>query len=318
MKARLLKQLVTMVLFLLSGAIGCRKATVALDEDLLARVGTNEIRMAEFQAEFAERTGRSSGAAKEVLEEMITRRALYAVALEKGLDRDPSVRRAWESLLIGTLKERDLQPRIEGAEIPDQEVKEHYEQNLARYTKPAQARLAILRLRIDPHANQQKLKELQDRMGEARQRAIESGAEIRDFGALAVTYSDDPSTRHKGGDVGWLDEDPAKYRWDPAVLAAGFALSEIGAVSEIVQTGDGLYLVKLTDRRAAETAALKQIEAAARHRLLLQKRQEIEKAFIAQARQSASIEIRAGALELLNPQLAQREPASPTPRFSPK
>ncbi|MEZ4404798.1 MAG: SurA N-terminal domain-containing protein [Kofleriaceae bacterium] len=69
--------------------------------------------------------------------------------------------------------------------------------------------------------------------------------------AVAETLDSDPAMRAKAGDWGWYDAGvltlPA-----PALSDAVRALTEPGAVSPVVATTDGYYLVTVSDRRAGD------------------------------------------------------------------
>lgn len=309
---RTFRALAFVVGFALAGLLSSCQKPPAVDPEVVARVGGHEIRAGELRAEMARRNrvSRVPVEAKEVLQEMINREALCAAAIAKGLDRDPEVRRAWKNLLVGKLKERELQPLLDSAQISEQELGEHYRQNIARYTKPAQARLALLRLRTDRLMSDEKRAALENQMMEARRAALGLDPQTRDFGPLAANYSDEQATRFKGGDIGWLDTDAAKYRWNSQALTAGFALRKTGEVSGVIHGEDGVYLVKLVDRREAEATPLKQIEPAARHQLLARKRQQIEKEFADQTRLAASVTIEEERMKMFTGSSLRKE-ASP-------
>lgn len=68
-----------------------------------------------------------------------------------------------------------------------------------------------------------------------------------DFSELAAGYSRDLSTRAAGGDLGWF---PRQVLTVPEIEAAAFALAD-GALSEIITTTDGYYIVKTLERDPA-------------------------------------------------------------------
>lgn len=73
---------------------------------------------------------------------------------------------------------------------------------------------------------------------------LQNGA---DFSQLAVDYSQDLSTKPAGGDLGWF---PRGVLPVPEVEAAAFAL-EPAAVSEVIATAEGYYLVQTLERDPA-------------------------------------------------------------------
>ena len=76
------------------------------------------------------------------------------------------------------------------------------------------------------------------RLEEVRQRLAEGDA----FEALALEYSDDPTTAEQGGDLGTISRGFFGDDFDDAA----FALAP-GQVSNVVETNNGLHLIKVTE-----------------------------------------------------------------------
>ncbi len=96
---------------------------------------------------------------------------------------------------------------------------------------------------------------LVSRMAEAQQLLdqLTAGA---DFAELAKEYSEDAESAENGGDLGWIE----RGTMAPEFEEAAFAL-EVGAISEIVETEDGLHIIMVTDRKEGPTEEqLTQIE----------------------------------------------------------
>jgi len=278
------------------------------DPQVLARVGDNEIRAEQFQEQMARRSGARPEALdrEALLEEMIEQEALYVRAINAGLDKDPEIQRVWRNLLIGKIKERELAPRLAAAEVTSAELKAAYEAERDRHTRPAAVQLAVLYLRIDPAMKPEKIAELQQRMAEARQKTLAPDATpAPGFGELAMTCSEDQATRYKGGIVGWVERGRDHAWLGPAPVAAGFALKNPGDVSEVITDPKGVYLLKLLARREAAVIPLADVEASLRHRLLVEKRRQIEQAFGREARESVAVEAHPERLAQIPPSALQ-------------
>ena len=145
-------------------ATGCSKQSTR--PDLLAKVGPVEIRVEDFNKELERRAKANQPVpnAETLLEEMISRELLLLKASQSGLNNDPEVRRAIQSVLITKLKEREMKPRIDHVEVTAAEVRARYEQHLPQYTTPAKAHLAMLHLQIDPKMNEPDRTELRARL----------------------------------------------------------------------------------------------------------------------------------------------------------
>jgi hypothetical protein len=67
----------------------------------------------------------------------------------------------------------------------------------------------------------------------------------KDFAELAKQDSEDNATKSQGGDVGWI----SKSSEDPDGLLAATSKLQVNQVSPIIEGSDGLYIVKLLEKR---------------------------------------------------------------------
>jgi hypothetical protein len=290
------------------GWSGCSKPAARPDPRVLAKVGPVEIRVEDFERELQARlkANRPVPSREELLDEMIQHEALVLKAREAGLENDDAVRRAQRNVLVRELKERELKPRVEAVQVSPEEVAARYQRDLLKYTRPAKVRLAVIYLKADPKMSAERRAELEARIAEARARAAQQPPDNRGFGPLAAEYSEDPASRYKGGDIGWFDVGRTEYRWPTAVLETGAALPGPGAVSEVVRTDKGLFLVARLDTREAVVTPLEQVAGSLRHQLLTEKRRAVEQAFATGVRAAAL-----AAVALPPVHTAQREDPEP-------
>jgi parvulin-like peptidyl-prolyl isomerase len=96
---------------------------------------------------------------------------------------------------------------------------------------------------------------------QARERAEEALQELRDgasFDDLVVKYSDDPSSRYSGGELGnrYLRRDDAKVleTLGAAFLQTAFAM--VGEPNQLVESKAGFHILKIDDRIAARLLTL--------------------------------------------------------------
>lgn len=256
--------------------------------EVIAKVGPREIRVEDFQREMRRRGGaHPEQVDKEaLLREVIEDEVLMARAIETGLDKDPEMIRRYRNMLIAAFKRRHLIPRIENKEVTEAEVQAYYESHPDEFTRPAKRRLALLFMAVPPAFPDEKARA---RMAIAREKALTAPSE-KGFGQLAVRYSEDQATRYKGGDIGWVEEGKA-YRWPPAVLTAGFSLEDIGDTSDIIAAEDGVYLLKLLDRRSTELRPPDKVAGRIRHKLMREKDQVIKENFQREMRAATEVKI---------------------------
>lgn len=276
---------------------GCSKQA-AIDPSVLAKVGSREIRAVDLahEIEWRQKNRRPVPEAKALLDEMIAQEVLLQRAQAAKLDQDPDVQRAVRNLIVNRFKDRELNPKLEAAVPSAEEIQQLYEQQIEQFTRPGKVRLAIVQLATDATMTAGRLAEQRARAEQARQAALALAPGSQGFGRVSQEFSDDQSSRYKGGDIGWFDRGASGYRWPVAVVAAGFALKDAGAVSEIVETESGFYLVKQSDSRPPVVTPLAQVEETLRRRLATGKRQQVEQAFMREQRAAVPVTAHPAAL----------------------
>ncbi len=266
---------------------GCKKP---VPHDVIARVGDREIRVEEFAAELRERQGASPVKLdpRRLLDESVEREIFVQTARHSGLESDREIRELIRDILVAKLKERVLTPQLEAATVSDAEVAAAYEKSRVEFTTPERVHLAVLFQEAPAGADAVG----RQRLGAAQSRAQPvSNSRVESFGALAVEFSQDQETRYRGGDIGWVERGRHPQRIDDAVIEVGFALPAAGAMSDVIWGKNGVYLVKLIERRAPAAAPLASVEPAIRARLLREKREKIESAYLEKVRAAVPVEL---------------------------
>jgi len=165
-------------------------------------------------------------------------------------------------------------------QVSDAQVQERYEQQKARFQSPERLRVAYVELALDqlaeaPAPEPEVLKVIYESDKATRFSTVEErsarhilvnfGADKKqareriegladtikkgaDFGSMASSQSDDPGSKAKGGDLGWVRRGQMLEKFEQAL----FALGE-GEVSAPVETEFGWHLIKLEDLREART-----------------------------------------------------------------
>jgi parvulin-like peptidyl-prolyl isomerase len=133
----------------------------------------------------------------------------------------------------------------------EQEVKVTEKDLMDTYTK---FRLRHIFVSADRFLPKDKQPTDQDR-AEARRKALERAKELReqilkgeDFAKLAEKESDDPVTKRKGGDLGELSLDAARWRLGEDAMSILPKL-KVGDVSEHIEGFNGYHIVKLEGKR---------------------------------------------------------------------
>ncbi|MCS1409171.1 MAG: Foldase protein PrsA 3 [Verrucomicrobia subdivision 3 bacterium] len=140
--------------------------------------------------------------------------------------------------------------------VPKSEIRQYYQQNQQAFTEPESVNIRCIFIsRVFPGSGavlpEKALKEREALMEDIRRRALAG----EDFAKLATDYSEDPLTRHKGGQTVIF-----KGQTKPEFEVPVFGLPD-GGISEIMTIGAGLHLVKILEHRLAKLRPLKEVEA---------------------------------------------------------
>jgi parvulin-like peptidyl-prolyl isomerase len=96
-----------------------------------------------------------------------------------------------------------------------------------------------------------------------REKAQEILKRIRageDFAALAAAYSDDDSSKARGGDRGFSTRGIIITPNDDPFGNVAFAMSNIGEISNVVETQDGYHIIKLTGLERARRKTFDEVK----------------------------------------------------------
>jgi peptidyl-prolyl cis-trans isomerase D len=123
------------------------------------------------------------------------------------------------------------------------EIEARYRENSAMYSTPEQIRASHILLKTE-NKDEAAVKAV----AESVLAKVKAGG---DFAALAKQYSEDDASKVNGGDLDYF----GRGRMVKAFEDAAFAL-EPGKVSDLVKTEYGFHIIKVVDKKAAETKTL--------------------------------------------------------------
>ncbi len=165
-----------------------------------------------------------------------SRTAFFEALSQERLTLDEWRDETREQLIVSIMRRQEVGDRVI---VSPRAVRETYEARLDTYRVPEQVKLQMIVLHRGATAEDEKVKR-----EEAEQvRAKLLGGE--DFGEVARASSEGNKAA-EGGDQGWLD--PMSLR---AELTNVVSQLEPGRVSEVVEAGDELYLLKVEARKNA-------------------------------------------------------------------
>lgn len=153
----------------------------------------------------------------------------------------------------------DVNQLRQNIQISDEELKKQYLANIQQYQVPNQVHVQHILFRTVGKTDAE-VAEVQKKAEDVLKQA-KRGAK---FDELAKKYSEDPGSKDKGGDLGWIRQGQTV----PEFEKAAFSLAP-GQISDLVKTQYGFHIIKVLEKETAHTKAFEEVKASIRAPLLL-------------------------------------------------
>jgi len=156
----------------------------------------------------------------------------------------------------------DLNQIRQNTPVTDDELKAVYQQNIQQYEVPNRVHAEHI-LFTTVGKTDAEVAEIKKQAEDADAQAKKKGANFED---LAKKYSEDPGSKAKGGDLGWI----VQGQTVPEFEKAAFSLPK-GDVSDLIKTQYGFHIIKILDKETAHTKPFEEVKDSIRGPLQLQK-----------------------------------------------
>lgn len=183
-----------------------------------------------------------------------------------------------EELVIDNLIDKNIASKVT---VSDAEAKKFYDDNIDKFKRGEMVRASHILIGVDKNATPEAKKQAKEK-AEAILKKLKGGA---DFAELAKDDSTCPS-KARGGDLGFF----GRGQMVPEFEKAAFALKP-GELSDVVETQFGYHIIKLTEKKAPETAKFDDVKERIDQYLKQQKTQEAIQKYIEELRGKAKVEI---------------------------
>ena len=246
---------------------------------------------------------------KEFLDNMIRFELMAKEAMAKGYDKDAEVVRTMKQVMIQKLIRNDFEKQLKPEDIPEAELKGYYDGHQKEYNTPEQVRASHVLVKFPPNATP-----AQKEAAKARAKALldEVKTKAKDataFGELAKKHSDDTGSKALGGDLRYFSKTEEGGTMVKEFSDAAFKLAKAGDVSDLVETRYGFHIIRMADRRAAQTRAFDQVKRQIQNRLYREKRTKMFDDFVKGLRAKAQIVINEPLLDEIK--ISDKPPAMP-------
>lgn len=171
----------------------------------------------------------------------------------------------------------------EKVQVSDKELQDLYDKQKAQFVQPAEVRIAQIMLNFTgvDEASQNKTK------SDAEALMAKVKAPGADFAALAKQYSQDPETKDKGGEMGWMSYSPWGPPFDQIVMNA-----PVGLIDQPVRSYKGYHIVKVLEKHPQRSRSFDEIKDELRKRVLEQRRAAEYRQYMQKAVASAKTDIK--------------------------
>lgn len=198
----------------------------------------------------------------------------------KDLEMDEKALREYtrRDLLISRFVETTFASK---AAVTEAEIRDFYDKSPEKFKRDEAVKASHILIGTDSTASADDRKKAREKAEKLR-KELAGGA---DFAALAKGNSTCPSSQ-QGGDLGFF----GKGQMVAPFEKAAFALKP-GEISDVVETQFGYHIIKLTERKPAESIAFNDAKARIEDFLKGQKANEAIQKYLEDARKTAKIEI---------------------------
>jgi len=166
--------------------------------------------------------------------------------------------------------------------VSDDEVEVYYERHRDSMVKPPRVHLSHILVAVDPLGGAERKQAAAARIAMIRRMV----AEHKDFAALAAEYSDDGSSKGKGGDIGWFVAGQLAPELEKAIDDL-----KAGEVSAPLEDRFGFHIVKVVERKKAGASPIEEVKGNIRESLQREKELKRFQPFVRELRNKAAVEL---------------------------
>ena len=157
----------------------------------------------------------------------------------------------------------DLTQLRQNTVVTDDELKVVYQQNIQQFQVPNRVHAEHILLLTTGGKTDAEVAEIKKKAEDILAQAKKKGANFED---LAKKYSEDPGSKAKGGDVGWV----LQGQMVPEFEKAAYSLNK-GEISDLIKTQYGFHIIKVLEKETAHTKTFDEVKDSLRPNYMLNK-----------------------------------------------
>jgi len=210
----------------------------------------------------------------------LTQEALIAALAGQGLSFDQYKAQLREQLERLRLMSQEVRSKIQ---VSEREMREYYETNYVRPGEEDIFRARHILFKVGKNAPEDEVAKVESTATQVLQEAKNG----KDFAELAKKYSDDPSAKNDGGEIG-----PFKKGDMIPEIETVLNVLKVGEISGLIKTPAGFHIIKLEERSKEKPKPFEEVKAEIEDTLYKKKSEERFNQWVNDLHKDASIEIK--------------------------
>jgi peptidyl-prolyl cis-trans isomerase C len=232
---------------------------------------------------------------KEFLDNLVRFEVLAKEAEKQGLDKDADVQLTLRKVMVQKLVQRNFADQAGAKDLPEPELQKYYEDHKAEFQQPKKVRLAAVVFNAPAGSPDHAKKVAAAKKALAQVKAAEKTNTLA-FAAAVTQYSEDAASKAVSGDLGFKTRDDLERTHGKGLAEAAFALKP-GELSGVVETAQGVYLLKATGVQEEVNRPFDSVKAQISSKLFREKRTKDFDELVKKLKEEAKVVVNDAELE---------------------
>lgn len=222
----------------------------AQEDGVLASIGDKKLTMADFNriisyydAEKQKALDQNPVFKATIFQRIVQGMVISKIARDKGFDRRADIKEQLELLSNDFLASEYLKKEVIGKmTFSESDMQLYYKTHQEEFKTPEMVRARHILIRVDKSVSEEAKKKAKEKAEQVLKR-LRAG---EDFAKLASEFSEDPSSKTKGGDLGFFPRGKMVPDFEKVV----FSLKP-GEISDVFETPFGFHVIKVEEKKEA-------------------------------------------------------------------
>jgi peptidyl-prolyl cis-trans isomerase C len=245
---------------------------------------------------------------KEFLDNLIRFEVLAKEAERQGLQNDPDVQNTLKKIMVQKLVQKNFQDTSGVADMPEADLVKYYGEHQDEYNRPKRVRVAAVVWNA-PQGSPDRAKKLALAQKALAKLKAEEKKNTLAFAQIVAEFSEDAATKNAAGDLQFKSQDELTRAYSKEIADAAFHL-KAGETSGIIQTAQGIYILKYTGEQPELARTFEQVKTQIANKLHREKKTKEFDEWLKGLREKAKIAIDDKTLDAV--EVSAAAPGTPT------